>query len=99
MNDGLAATIERIMAEARAKGEREEFVPEYFDCSFCRDSGLVAMTAGRFDVGNKDRSRGDLPRVVMVEASLERPVFKRCGRCVVERAPKPKAGDYGADAA
>lgn len=85
---------------ARAKG----FPEPTYRCPICFDSGLQKITAGQFDVGNAEEQR-----VVMVVASEDRPVYRRCRGvartgCVYQawrigqltsRAKEPRQGSRG----
>ena len=81
-NPELRDSLTQITDLARAKGERGGYPTHYFKCGQCKDSGLVVMTSGRFDVGNPAEHS-----VTMVDATPDHPVFKRCPRC---NAKKPE---------
>lgn len=59
-------------------------------CVRCNDTGLVEYTSGTFTSGHWER--GEL-YTTEVEATLERPVYRRCG-CAPVLTPMPPIHHY-----
>ena len=79
--ENLKASLERIVAMAKARAENEVGGRTYAtpSCVRCKATGWVEMTGGDYDAGYQDRR-------VMVTATPEKPVMKRCG-CVPRAKP------------
>lgn len=98
MNDGLKESLDRIMAEVRARRIGPDEEPAPFKCG-CQDTGMVRMESGRYDLASDPAKPW---RHTWVDASPERPIYVRCQRCNALKpageGPAPRKRQFGGDA-